>query len=52
MFFNYLNIIIKLPSGRVSSRKIKTHLETEDADMCMNGKQCVGLGIQVAQFRD
>ena len=32
-------------------RKIKTHLETVDADTCMDGKQCVGLGIQIAQFR-
>ncbi len=32
-------------------RKIKTHLETDDADTCMEGKQCVGLGIQIAQFR-
>lgn len=33
-------------------RKVKTHLETKDADLCMEGKQCVGLGIQIAQFRD
>ncbi len=34
------------------SKKIKTHLEPEDADMCMDGKQCIGLGMQIAQFRD
>jgi len=33
-------------------KKIKTHLEPEDADTCMDGKQCIGLGIQIAQFRD
>jgi hypothetical protein len=34
------------------AKKIKTHIETEDADICMQGKQCIGLGIQIAQFRD
>ena len=33
-------------------QEVKTHLETEDADTCMAGKQCVGLGVQIAQFRD
>ena len=31
--------------------KLKTHLEPEDADLCMIGKQCIGLGIQIAQLR-
>jgi len=26
-------------------------LEPEDADLCMIGKQCIGLGIQIAQLR-
>jgi hypothetical protein len=33
-------------------RRLKTYLEPEDADTCMAGKQCVGLGIQIAQLRD
>jgi len=33
-------------------KKIKTHLEPGDADTCMDGKQCIGLGIQISQFRD
>jgi len=33
-------------------KKAKTYLEPEDADTCMGGKQCIGLGIQIAQFRD
>jgi hypothetical protein len=32
--------------------ELKTHLEPEDADVCMLGKQCIGLGIQIAQLRD
>jgi len=30
---------------------LKTYLELEDADTCMAGKHCVGLGIQIAQLR-
>jgi hypothetical protein len=41
--------IVHLEKG---SKKIKTHLEPEDADTCMDGKQCIGLGIQIGQFRD
>ena len=29
---------------------LKTYLEPEDANLCMEGKQCVSLGIQVAQL--
>jgi hypothetical protein len=31
--------------------RLKTYLEPDDADTCMEGKQCVGLGIQIAQLR-
>jgi len=31
--------------------RLKTYLEPEDADLCMDGKQCVGLGLQIAQLR-
>jgi hypothetical protein len=41
--------IVNLKKGQ---RNIKTHLETEDADTCMLGKQCLGLGIQIAQFKE
>jgi hypothetical protein len=30
---------------------LKTYLEPEDADFCISGKQCIGLGIQIAQLR-
>lgn len=33
------------------SRQLKTFLEKEDAKLCMEGKQCVSLGIEVAQLR-
>ena len=41
--------IVNLKKGQ---RNIKTHLETEDADTCMLGEQCLGLGIQIAQFKE
>jgi hypothetical protein len=31
--------------------ELKTHLEDGDADKCMLGQQCVGLGIEIAQLR-
>jgi hypothetical protein len=32
--------------------ELKHHLEQEDADLCMEGKQCVSLGLEIAQLRD
>ncbi|MBU3949556.1 MAG: hypothetical protein KJ826_15230 [Proteobacteria bacterium] len=40
--------IVDLKKG---SHELKTHLEPGDADVCMAGKQCIGLGIQIAQLR-
>ncbi|MBU1056522.1 MAG: hypothetical protein KKC46_22235 [Proteobacteria bacterium] len=40
--------IVDLKKGE---HELKTHLESEDADTCMAGKQCIGLGIQIAQLR-
>jgi hypothetical protein len=31
--------------------ELKTHLEDGDADQCMLGRKCVGLGIEIAQLR-
>lgn len=31
---------------------LKTYLEDGDAELCLTGKQCVGLGIEIAQLRD
>lgn len=33
-------------------KELKTYMEAEDADKCMDGKQCVGLGLQIAQLKD
>lgn len=30
---------------------LKTFLELDEADMCMDGKQCVSLGLQIGQLR-
>jgi len=30
---------------------LKTYLEEGDAEFCLAGKQCVGLGIEIAQLR-
>ncbi len=34
------------------SHELKTYLESEDANTCMEGKQCIGLGFQIAQLKD
>jgi hypothetical protein len=39
--------IIKLTKGQ---HVLNTHLDKPDADACMEGKECVHLGIQMAQF--
>lgn len=40
--------IVDLKKG---SFELQTHLEDEDADQCMLGQKCVGLGIEIAQLR-
>lgn len=30
---------------------LKTYLEQGDAELCMQGKQCVSLGIEIAQLK-
>ncbi|MFZ5572630.1 MAG: hypothetical protein ACOZF0_19710 [Thermodesulfobacteriota bacterium] len=40
--------VVDLKKG---SSHLKTHLEIDEADKCMAGKQCVSLGIQIAQLR-
>lgn len=31
---------------------LTTFLETDEAQTCMDGKQCVSLGLQIAQLRE
>lgn len=31
--------------------ELKTHLEPSEADDCMEGKQCVSLGVQIGQLK-
>lgn len=33
------------------SHELKTFLENKDAEDCMAGKQCVSLGLEIAQLR-
>jgi hypothetical protein len=33
------------------NQRLKTYLEDVDADKCILGQQCVGLGIEIAQLR-
>ena len=40
--------IVDLKKGE---HELKTHLETSEANECMEGKQCVSLGLQVAQLK-
>jgi len=32
--------------------ELKHFLEYQDADLCMGGKQCVSLGLEIAQLKD
>lgn len=32
--------------------ELKTFLEPGDAEVCLEGRQCVSLGIEIAQLRD
>ena len=36
---------------RKDGRELKTYLEDGDAEKCMLGQKCVGLGIEIAQLR-
>jgi hypothetical protein len=40
--------VVHLKKG---DRKLKTFLEEGDAEKCMLGRKCVGLGIEIAQLR-
>ena len=31
--------------------ELKTHLDLQEADECMEGKQCVSLGLQIGQLK-
>jgi hypothetical protein len=33
------------------NHKLKHHLEMPDADACMEGRQCVSLGLEIAQLK-
>ncbi|MBU1344882.1 MAG: hypothetical protein KKE44_17495 [Proteobacteria bacterium] len=34
------------------NHQLKTYLDPEDANICMEGKQCIGLGLQISQLKD
>lgn len=40
--------VIDLKRG---NHKLKHHLERPDADACMDGTQCVSLGLEIAQLK-
>jgi hypothetical protein len=40
--------VVYLDKGR---HKLKTFLEDQDAEKCMIGEKCVGLGIEIAQLK-
>ena len=33
------------------NHRLKTFLEEGDAELCLTGKQCISLGIEIAQLR-
>jgi hypothetical protein len=41
--------VVDLKQGE---HELKTYLDHEDADACMDGKQCVHLGVDIAQLKD
>lgn len=41
--------IVDLKRG---GRHLKTFLETNDANVCMEGRQCIGMGLQIYQLKD
>jgi hypothetical protein len=41
--------VIDLKKGK---EELKTYLEPGDAEACIDGKQCVSLGIEIAQLKD
>jgi hypothetical protein len=41
--------VVDLKKGK---HELKTYLESEDVNKCMDGKQCVGLGFQIAQLKE
>jgi hypothetical protein len=43
------SLVVYLKKG---NKEIKHYLPNEDADACLIGKKCVGLGVEIAQLRD
>ena len=43
------SLIVRLKKG---NKEIKHYLPADDASACMEGKQCVALGIEISQFKD
>ncbi len=41
--------VVSLEKG---GKEVKHYLEEKDAALCMDGKQCVSLGIEIAQLKD
>ncbi len=41
--------VVDLKKG---SRRMRTFLEEGDAEACLQGRQCVSLGIEIGQLRD
>jgi hypothetical protein len=37
---------------KARNRSLKTYISREEAEACMEGKQCVSLGLQIAQLRE
>jgi hypothetical protein len=43
------SLVVYLKKG---NKEIQHYLPEEDASACMEGKQCVALGIEISQFKD
>jgi hypothetical protein len=43
------SLVVYLKKG---NKEVKHYLPDDDAKACLDGKQCVALGIEIAQFKD
>lgn len=37
---------------KTDKKQLRTFLDEDDANTCMEGKHCIGLGMQISQLKD
>ncbi len=46
------SLVSKVFNKKKEGHELKHFLPTDDATACMDGKQCVSLGLEIAQLKD